>query len=460
MAVQRYEHIDDETKPDVIIGQSLRRALALGYISASGCCGMVLMALNSTLVQLAVNCGTTSVEVGTVFIAMAAGTGVGVLVSPMLYRSFHGNLVISSCLLALTGGLLSMPFVSSVFLLHLAYFVWGTLHDTIITGCQIMTQKVHGSGSGVWMGANMVALGLSSALVTVIFYLEDVLFRRYAYLSAWCFLVAFFLGIVLPAPEKSGGSLDEGAVPLVKRPNGSAAAGKLAGQTSWMGRCPAFIKTYSVELQMFVMLVMLVGGQTAATAYLQTFVERTDAIADSQETLLMVDMWVAAAIGLVGGLWDQQRCTVPRLYRHATVAFLSGGAAGASILAFQDSAPAVWVCIALMGLSYGPTVGYCYELYNRISVSSETGMAIVTFGVSFGSPAVPYAMSLVLDHTTSSTWFLVILVLTRLLPYPLLLSARRNAEEKQRRVGDSVHSGGARFSATRPHDDETARLLP
>lgn len=187
--------------------------------------------------------------------------------------------------------------------------------------------------------------------------------------------------------------------------------------------------------------------------------ERTDTITDPQATLLMVDMWVAAAVGLLGGLWDQQHCTVPSLYRHATVAFLCGGAAGASVLAFQNSAPIVWVCVALLGLSYGPTVGYLYELYSRISVPSETGMAIVTFGVSFGSPAVPYAMSLVLDYTTSARWFLVLIVLSRLLPYPLLLSARRKAESKKRSLGNSVASGDPLFSDPRSHPPEAARLL-
>lgn len=138
---------------------------------------------------------------------MGAGTGVGVLVSPALYRNVHGNLVISIGLLFVAGGLFSVPFLSSVFLLHLAYFSWGALNDTIITGCQIMTRKVHGNEAGVWMGANMVALGLSSALVTVIFLLNHSLFQRFAVLSAWCCVSAFYVGIVLPVPEKSDGIL-------------------------------------------------------------------------------------------------------------------------------------------------------------------------------------------------------------------------------------------------------------
>lgn len=173
----------------------------------------------------------------------------------------------------------------------------------------------------------------------------------------------------------------------------------------------------------------------------------------------MVDMWVAAAIGLVGGLWDQQRCTIPDLYRHATVAFLCGGAAGASLLTFTDSVPVIWICFALLGLSYGPTVGYCYELYNRISVPSETGTAIVTFGVTFGSPVVPFTLSLVLDSTTSATWFLAILTLSRFLAYPLLLSARRKAESSRRCIGSSAFPGVPLLSAPESDSDETARLL-
>lgn len=187
--------------------------------------------------------------------------------------------------------------------------------------------------------------------------------------------------------------------------------------------------------------------------------EYTGVIADSQKSLLMLDMWTVTAVGIVAGWLDQQYCTLPSLYRHATVAFLGGGAAGAAILMFEDSAVVLWICIGLYGLSCGPTIGYCYELNNRVNVPSETGMSVVTFGLSFGSIAVPYATSLVLDYTDSATLFVVIIVLSKLVPYPLMLNARRLAESKKRRRKGVVRGG--LYSSAAPHSDATeeTRLL-
>jgi hypothetical protein len=58
---------------------SRRRAVALSARSSRtlrSVCGIVLVALGSTLASLAENCGTTSTQVGTVFIARRAGNSI------------------------------------------------------------------------------------------------------------------------------------------------------------------------------------------------------------------------------------------------------------------------------------------------------------------------------------------------------------------------------------------------
>lgn len=190
--------------------------------------------------------------------------------------------------------------------------------------------------------------------------------------------------------------------------------------------------------------------------------EYTGVIAESQESLLMVDLWVPVAIGIVGGLFDQRNCTLPTLYRHATVAMLTGGAAGAAMLVFKNSTVMLWLCIGVFGLASGPTVGYSYELNNRVCVSSETGMSIVTLGLSFGSTAIPYATSLVLDNTDSAEMFIVIIVSSMLVPYLLMSHARRLAESrKHRRKEGVVDQEGVLPSSSAPITEitEETRLL-
>ena len=86
---------------------------------AMGVCGIILVALGSTLNELASNCGTTSTAVGTVFIARGVGAIIGALSSARLYAPpRHGNIIMVVVLLALSAVLLYMPFVTEVWVLH------------------------------------------------------------------------------------------------------------------------------------------------------------------------------------------------------------------------------------------------------------------------------------------------------------------------------------------------------
>ena len=110
-----------------------------------GVCGIVLVALGSTLSALAADCGTTETAVGTVFIARGIGAITGALGSARLYAPpRRGNAVMVVVLLLLSVVLLYMPFVRDVWVLHATWFLLGACTATLDTGCQIMTRKVHG----------------------------------------------------------------------------------------------------------------------------------------------------------------------------------------------------------------------------------------------------------------------------------------------------------------------------
>ncbi|CAM9799138.1 unnamed protein product, partial [Ectocarpus fasciculatus] len=218
---------------------------------------------NVTLEDLAINCGTTSTKVGTVFVAKGAGTGVGVLISPKLYLSFRGNTVISVGLVLLSAILLYFPSLSRVSTLHLAFFVQGLIVDVLMTGCQIMTRKVHGDKCALWTGANVMSLGISSALFPVVAYLDDSLFDQYAILSCMSIAVAIILGVVIPAPESFEGLIEETPESLVVD---SAAGGMESREKStWTRKCSLFYSKYSVEFKLGAMVFWLIGGTVSGT---------------------------------------------------------------------------------------------------------------------------------------------------------------------------------------------------
>lgn len=145
------------------------------------------------------------------FIARGVGAVLGAVVSSKLYLWMRGNNVMFLVLLFLTGVLLYMPYISSVVILHAAFFALGLCTAITDTGCQIMTRKLHGAKAGPWLGANTVVFGISGALVPLIGYLTGSLFVQYVILSAVSCLTAAFL-MILPAPEKYEGLLEVSAV--------------------------------------------------------------------------------------------------------------------------------------------------------------------------------------------------------------------------------------------------------
>lgn len=159
----------------------------------------------------------------------------------------------------------------------------------------------------------------------------------------------------------------------------------------------------------------------------------TDVISESHDELLIVVLWVAITIGRLAGLQDQRHLTLPKLYRHATILFLSGAAAMALILIFEKSAFVLWAGVAAYGLYNGPTVGYCYDLNNRVTAPSEMGMSVVMFGLNFGASIVPYIISWVWSATGWAQSLIVIILLSHLIPYPLMLNAKRISESNKRK---------------------------
>lgn len=106
--------------------------------------------------------------------------------------------------------LVYMPFITSVWTLHGAFLAIGFSTSVIDTGCQIMTQKIHGTKAGPWIGANTVALSITGVAPPSVGYLtaDYSLFAQYVVVAATGCLAASTFFALLPAQE----SFDRGLI--------------------------------------------------------------------------------------------------------------------------------------------------------------------------------------------------------------------------------------------------------
>jgi predicted MFS family arabinose efflux permease len=388
--------------PNAAILEENKYILGVGYMLAMGVCGIVLVALGSTLESLAENCGTTSTAVGTVFVTRGCGAILGAMASAKLYFWFEGAHVMFATLLWITVLLIILPFNTSELFLHIIFLCLGLGTAITDTGCQIMTRKIHGKAAGPWLGANTVAFGISGrypvcwlfvsmaimcngmlcacvagACVPLIEIFTTSLFWQYGLIAAVVAGVGLLIGLG-PNPEANG------------RLKGGPPRGADGGQT--------VIPHYHVEIAIAIMVFFFIGGKVTSTAYLVTYISETTIVPTTDESSVVLVLWIAITIGRLAGVWDQRFLTNKTLPIHLSLFCIGGTISMLLVLLFSDNADCFWVGVAFYGLFNGPCVGYCYDLNNRITYPTEKSMSIVMFGLNFGASLVPYATTEIWTH--------------------------------------------------------------
>lgn len=372
--------------------------LGVGYMLAMGVCGTILVALGSTLEDLAEACGTTSTDVGTVFIARGAGAIVGAIVSAKLYLWFEGNSVMTCTLLWLVMQMVVLPYNTSVSMLHVLFFCLGLGTAITDTGCQIMTRKIHGKAAGPWLGANTVAFGISGACVPLMELFTDSLVIQYDIMSVVIFAIAMLMAFG-PNPEQFG---------------------RLTGGPPRGADGKSMIPHYHVEMVVSFMVFCYIGGKVTSTAYIDTYIDETGVLSTDDEAAVVFVLWTAITVGRLAGVWDQRFLTNKTLPVHLSAFSIGGALAMLLILLFPDNGDCFWVGVAFYGLFNGPCVAYCYDLNNRMTYPSENSMSIVMFGLNFGASLVPYLTTLVWNNGGGPISLIWVILLSMFVPLPLL----------------------------------------
>lgn len=385
---------------------------------AMGVCGVVLTAIGSLLDAIAENCHTDSTKIGSVFIARGGGAILGAILSAKLYAPPRvGNNVLKTTLMMLIALVMSLPFISSVTLLHVVFTGLGFATAVTDTGCQIMTRRTHGVQAGPWLGANTVVFGIAGAIVPVIDIITSNMVTMCAVISTVA-LITLALLQLLEHPEDPD-------MLIHLPPKSNKKIGGSLGKYDWVR------KYYMTEAIIGCTTFWLIGGKVLCSSYIEDYVKQMHTIPTHEKAFALMTVWVAIAAGRFGGLYDQILLNgmgpsgLHPCYRHVTC-WLAVGLAG-SILwqTFPRSKIAFWLGLSLYGFGNGPCVGYLYDLNNRLTPASEIGMSIVMFGLNFGASLIPYIATLLWEHTALGPRVLPgTVMVTMALPLPLLLLSR------------------------------------
>jgi len=354
---------------------------------------------------------------GSVFIFRGVGAVLGAILSAKLYKWFNGNYVMVVALLFLSVLILVLPIVEDVYTMHTIFALLGCCTAITDTGCQIQTRKAHGINAGPWLGVNTVVFSVSGAFVPIIALMTSSLLAQCTILAT----VTLISCIVLFIP-KSPDHLPPPIAAFSPRNRMKLYDTAMEGDEIYQQK-KSF--SYVVELLASWEALWLIGGKVAATSYFTTYVDETGVIPDRLAGLLIVMLWVGISVGRIIGIFDQIGIKVEKLYLHLYLQLWGGALAMAAVLVFPNSGVVLWIGVIAYGVFNGPAIGYVYDLCNRTTAASESGMSIVMFGLNVGASVVPYLVSGVWERGGGPVTLPAVILASHLLPIPCQYTIRR-----------------------------------
>ena len=420
----------------------------VAYVLAMGVCGLVLVALGSTLEFLAGEVHTHATAIGSVFLARGAGSITGAVVSAKLFWWYPGNSVLTASLGLLMALLAVLPYNTSITMLHAYFFLLGLGTAVTDTGCQLMTRKLHGPRAGPWLGLNATVFGLSAAFVPLLELVASDTYGQYWMLVVIVACAAVFM-LFAALQDRTGaaaGALLPGARASPAATAASSERTPIAGTTSEdeHDRALNLAPHFYAEMCISVMLFCFVGGSIAATAYFETYVVETAVVDAHQRSRVVFVLWLSITLGRFFGVRDQIALSDLGLTRDLSIFCVGGFLAMALIYSYPTSPTALWVGTALYGFFHGPTVGFCQDLNNRLTLPTETSMAIVMFGLNVGASVVPYVTASLWSHGGGShpSILIVIVGLSMLVPLPLLFLSKHVSYTKPGTAAAAISERG------------------
>jgi hypothetical protein len=130
-------------------------------------------------------------------------------------------------------------------------------------------------------------------------------------------------------------------------------------------------------------------------------------------------LWLSITIGRFLGVYVQRFLGNDGVIFFLSV-FSSGGFFGMLLVfLYPSSSTALWIGTITYGLFHGPTVGFCQDLNNRLTIIDANSMVIVMFGLVCGASVVPFLTGFIWDRSRMPITFIIIVGFSMLVPLPL-----------------------------------------
>lgn len=150
---------------------------------------------------------------------------------------------------------------------------------------------------------------------------------------------------------------------------------------------------YWSDIIIAVMVMFIIGSGSAVSIFLETYVDVTSVIDSQLKAVVLMMFFVSGTVANVIGIFAQVNISDRSLSRLTHVVLLAGAVGMFVIICFPKNADALWFGILAFGFANAITVGFCFNIANRLSYPSAKSTSIIMMGSSIGVSLIPYLTS-------------------------------------------------------------------
>lgn len=363
-------------------------------IVAAGLASLTLVANFVNISPLAARVGTTSEEIGSIFLGVAISAILGCLAWPTTASIFTEAITINACLMVLFIGSIGLSFCYSVNLLYFWYILTGFFRGLMATGAFAMIAYVHKGRktAGPWFTLRAIVLA-TSGFVAVLFASVNIgLTQFYLALSAVSlFVIAFNIRYQKYAKE------DQGRLPETRKD------GNLGVQLYSR-------PYYLIVILSCISLGCIVGTTSSITSYLEDYIDDQGLDGGKWSDYWVLAYWTTIITGQLIAIFNQVRCST------ALLLVLQGSFTVICIFLFSlvlilpTNSTFLWFAVLTFGILQGICEGFCFDIANRIIRPTPISATITLLILNLSVDGIPYLVTVFWDvaNLGSSALFYVI----------------------------------------------------
>lgn len=182
---------------------------------------------------------------------------------------------------------------------------------------------------------------------------------------------------------------------------------------------------YHSDIIISLMVMCIIGGGSAVSIFIESYVDVTDVLASNLKALVLMVLFISGTVANVVGIFVQIDISDNALAWTTHGALLFGAVGMAFIISFPTSPTALWIGISAYGFSSAITVGFCFNIANRLSFPSAKSTSIIMMGSSVGVSLIPYFTSHLVGYFNCPLMVIWIGLASMVVPILLLVVAPR-----------------------------------